>query len=76
MKSKPKKKVRKQRAASAPKPKHVTIEAEQRLLIHVVKGGKPVAEYIAGAGPEGVVTMHLAPEAPAPVMTPSPISGT
>lgn len=56
--------------------KHVSISPEQRLHIHVNKGGKQVAEYIAGADPEGAVRMNLAPEAPAPVQDPSPISGT
>lgn len=65
-----------QRAVQAPKPKHVTIAPEQRLLIHVEQGGKKVAEYIAGADAAGVVTMYLAPEAAAPVQTPGSISGT
>ena len=67
---------RKKRAASALKPKHVSIEAGQRLVVHVTKGGKPLSEYISGATPEGVVTAYVAPEAPAPVATPDPISGT
>ena len=67
---------RKKRAASAPKPKHVTIEAGQRLHVHVTKGGKPVAEYISGANDAGAVTSYLAPEADAPVATPDPVSGT
>jgi hypothetical protein len=71
-----KKTTRKARVASAPKPKHVTIEAGQRLHVHVTKGGKPLSEYISGATSEGVVTAYLAPEADAPVSTPSPISGT
>jgi len=69
-------KTTRKRAVSAPKPKHVTIATEQRLHIHVAKGGKVVAEYIAGANEEGAVTMNIAPEAAAPVATPSPISGT
>jgi hypothetical protein len=68
--------VRKTRAAAGPKPKHVTIEAGQRLHVHVTKGGKPLAEYISGANDDGAVTTYLAPEAAAPVQTPSPISGT
>jgi hypothetical protein len=71
-----KKTTRKTRAAAAPKPKHVTIEAGQRLHVHVTKNGKPLSEYISGATPEGVVTAYVAPEAPAPVATPNPISGT
>ena len=67
---------RKTRAASAPKPKHVTIAPEQRLHIHVEKNGKKVAEFISGANADGVVTVYPAPEAPAPVATPNPISGT
>lgn len=72
-----KKTTRKTRAAAAPRPKHVTIEAGQRLHIHVAKNGKEVAEFISGASPDGVVaTVYPAPEADAPVATPSPISGT
>ena len=67
---------RKKRAASALKPKHVTIEAGQRLIVHVTKGGKPLAEYISGATDGGTVTTYLAPEAAPPVMTPDPVSGT
>lgn len=67
---------RKTRAAAAPKPKHVSIEAGQRLHVHVTKGGKPVAEYISGANEAGAVTTYLAPEADAPVQDPNPISGT
>lgn len=67
---------RKARAAAAPKPKHVTIAPGQRLHVHVAKGTKAVAEYIAGANDDGVVTMAIAPEAAAPVATPSSISGT
>lgn len=69
-------KTSRKRAAAAPKPKHVTISVEQRLHIHVTKGDKEVAEYIAGANADGAVTMNIAPEAAAPVQTPSPISGT
>ena len=64
------------RAAAEPRPKHVTIEPGQRLLVHVAKGGKAVSEYIAGADPAGVVRMSQAPEEAPPVMDPSPISGT
>lgn len=67
---------RKARAAAAPKPKHVTVEVGQRLLVHVVKKGRPHREFIAGANEEGAVTAYEAPEAAAPVSTPSPISGT
>jgi hypothetical protein len=67
---------RKKRAASALKPKHVSIEAGQRLVVHVTKGGKPVAEYISGATDDGTVTTYLAPEAAPPVVTPGSISGT
>jgi hypothetical protein len=56
--------------------KHVSISPEQRLHIHVNKGGKEIAEYIAGADAEGVVRMNIAPEAPPPVAEPNPISGT
>lgn len=64
------------RAAAAPRPKHVTIAPGQRLHVHVAKGAKAVSEYIAGANAEGVVTMHLAPEADPPVADPNPVSGT
>ena len=67
---------RKKRAPAALKPKHVTIETEQRLLVHVTKKGKPHREFIAGANEEGVVTVYEAPEAAAPVQTPGMISGT
>ena len=70
------KKTAKARAAKALKPKHVTIEAGQRLLIHVTKSGKPVSEYISGATDDGTVTTYLAPEADPPAVTPNPISGT
>ena len=61
---------------AGPKPKHVTIEAGQRLHVHVTKGGKAVSEYIAGAGPDGVVRMNQAPEEDQPVATPDSVSGT
>jgi hypothetical protein len=64
------------RAASAPKPKHVSIEIGQRLHVHLTKGGKQVGEYIAGTSEEGQFNAYAAPEAPAPVATPDPISGT
>jgi hypothetical protein len=66
----------KKRASTAPKPKHVSIVTGQRYHIHVMKDGKQVSEYIGGANEDGVIRMEVAPEAPAPVMTPSPISGT
>lgn len=71
-----KKKSTRTKAAAAPKPKHVSIAPEQRLHIHVMKGEKQIVEYIAGADPEGTVRMNVAPDAPAPVQDPSPISGT
>lgn len=64
------------RAAAPPRAKHVTISPEQRLYVHVKKGERTVAEYIAGADKAGVVTTHLAPEADAPVADPNPVSGT
>jgi len=75
---KEKTKERKPRAKreKAPKPKHVMLETEQRLHIHVTKGAKEISEYIAGADAEGVVRMNPAPEAAAPVSTPDPVSGT
>jgi hypothetical protein len=66
----------KPRAERAPAAKHVTIAPEQRLFVHVKKGEKQIAEYIAGADKAGVVRMVEAPEAPAPVATPNPVSGT
>lgn len=64
------------RAVAALKPKHVTIEAGQRLLVHVTKKGKPHREFISGANEEGAVTVYEAPEAAPPAVTPGMISGT
>lgn len=64
-------------APRAPKPKHVTVQAGQRVHLHVVdKAGKPVAEFIGGADPDGLFTSSRAPEEAPPAVTPNPVSGT